>query len=84
MNDNVKWKKDNPKVAWSSFTGYDDEGNKYRMPANEETVTCYMKNGDVGTGWTAEGALKMAKLSKRLAREFKQRALKEMCKRRRK
>lgn len=42
---------------YQAQNGTDEYGNKYRMSANLETVTCTTPDGYVSGGWTAEEAL---------------------------
>lgn len=53
---NITWKQSET----SGYVGIDEDGNKYSMPANRETVTCRTKDGFTGYGWTAEEALELA------------------------
>lgn len=52
----VQWtKKEN-----GTYVGYDDDGNTFWMPANQETVEVQLADGRQGHGWTIPEAIKSA------------------------
>lgn len=53
---NITWKQ----LSDQSYQGFDEAGNQYRQPANQETTTVYMEDSRKGQGWSPEGALKAA------------------------
>ncbi len=57
----ITWTADNLKAAWSTHTGFGEEGNEYHENACQETVTCTTVAGEKGMGWTAEEALSNAR-----------------------
>ena len=53
------------KIQWNktetqSYQGVDEVGNKYFMPANQETCVCEMPDGKRGSGWTPQESLSEA------------------------
>ena len=56
MTLNIKWEQSKS----TGYVGIDENGNRYSMPANRETVFCRTKDGFGGLGWTAEEALELA------------------------
>ena len=53
---NITWKK----LEDQSYEGFDENGNRYRQPANQETTTVYLTDGRTGQGWTPEKAVQHA------------------------
>jgi hypothetical protein len=53
---NINWKT----LPDQSYEGFDENGNRYRQPANMETTTVFLKDGRTGQGWTPEKAVQEA------------------------
>jgi hypothetical protein len=53
----INWTVDHPEANYSTKTGTDEAGNRFRMTANGEVVTVTTPDGREGQGWTAEQAL---------------------------
>ena len=49
---NITWKK----LEDQSYEGFDENGNRYRQPANQETTTVYLTDGRTCQGWTPREA----------------------------
>lgn len=45
---------------YPAYTGLDEQGNRYFMPGNQETVNVTLADGRQGCGWTAEQAFQIA------------------------
>ena len=54
MNINWKTKED------QSYHGYDENGNYFEQPANQETARCTLPSGIKGQGWTPREAYECA------------------------
>jgi hypothetical protein len=52
----ITWTVDHPEADYSTRSGVDQDGNRYRMTANLEIVSCWLTDGRVGESWTGEGA----------------------------
>jgi hypothetical protein len=53
----IQWTVDHPEAEFSSRSGVDGNGNRYRENACREIVTCRTADGREGQGWTASEAL---------------------------
>jgi hypothetical protein len=57
----IKWKKDDPEtLGYSSYSGLDEQGNKWYMTANLECVGVELIDGRKGFGWNEREAWKNA------------------------
>jgi hypothetical protein len=54
---NINWKT----LPDQSYEGFDENGNRYRQPANQETTTVFLKDGRTGQGWTPNEAIEVAR-----------------------
>lgn len=58
---NIQWTKDIPDSYYSSYTGYDEDGNRYFRSAEGDVFTCTTPDGRAATGWTSDEAYCLAK-----------------------
>lgn len=54
----IKWRKDDPETG--SYSGTDEQGNKWYMTANREWVGVDLKDERNGSGWTIKEAWECA------------------------
>ncbi len=56
----ITWRKVFPESDYSPLQGEDENGVRYTLSANQETVTAVLPDGRAGAGWTEEEALRSA------------------------
>lgn len=56
----VNWKKDFPGTGYSSYTGKDEAGNTYYLPASGEFCDVETTDGRKARGWNEREALALA------------------------
>lgn len=56
----IEWQKAFPDADYSPLCGEDENGVRYTLSANQETVTAVLPDGRAGAGWTEAEALQSA------------------------